>query len=504
MMQPARAGALALTALTLAGFFACSSDDGSGTPVGGDATAGSVASAGQNAVSGGNAGGSSAGTTGSGGVSNASGGAPLVGIAGTFGTSGSGPSCAGDITTAKLVPLDIYLMLDSSGSMLNTTSLLAPDKWTEVGDALVAFVGDDRSAGIGLGLQYFPLRMPGVPDICNADAQCGEGGPCTSKICYNVAAETGLFLDCEDETDCLYDTLLVPECLSLGDCSVDPDAYCFTEYPEETCDGGACTPTGFCTRTASCDAAAYAAAEVPIAELPGAAAALVSSLQAKEPDGKTPTAPALSGAIEHVKAWKAAHPDHTVVALLATDGLPTECFVDPLGTSEEGIAEVTAIAADGLAAGVQTFVIGVFTAAEEVQLGARANLNAVAMAGGTEQAFLVDASQDVAMQFLDALNEIRGARLSCEFQLPVADATREVDLSKVNVDFTNGTTTTRVPHVVSQSACDASRGGWYYDVAPSAGEPSRIIICPTSCQAFQAAQNGSVQIELGCATEVIE
>ena len=248
----------------------------------------------------------------------------------------------------------------------------------------------------------------------------------------------------------------------------------------------------------------YATPEVAIAELPAAEPALVASLQAKMPEGKTPTAPALQGAIEHVKSWKASHPDHTTIALLATDGLPTECFADPASSADEGVAEVVAIAADGRTDGVQTFVIGVFTQDEDLELGARQNLNRVAMAGGTDQAFIVDAGQDVAGQFLEALNVIRGARLSCEFKIPESDGTREVDLNKVNVDFTMGTTTTRVPRVNSLSACDPVRGGWYYDVDPSAGEPSRIIICPTSCQAFQAAQNASVQIELGCASEVIE
>jgi len=430
------------------------------------------------------------------------GGAPVVGIGGMLGSGGVAP-CAGETTKAELVPLDIYVMLDSSESMLSTTTLFGSDKWTEVGDALITFLNDGQSAGIGVGLQYFPIRLPTVPDLCSSDSACGEGGPCNSKICFNVATAVGALWPCESVNDCLFDTIDPPECITLGDCSSDPDAFCFLEYPEE-CVGGTCSLSGFCTRTASCDVATYGTPEVAIAELPGAAPALIASLEAKMPAGKTPTAPALSGAIEHVKSWKASHPDHTVVALLATDGLPTECFASASDTDEQAVAEVAQIAADGRADGVQTFVIGVFTQEEEVELGARRNLNAVAMSGGTEQAFIVDAGQDVSGQFLGALNEIRGSRLSCEFKIPESDGTREVDLTKVNVEFTTGTTTTRVPRVNGAGACDASRGGWYYDVEPSSGEPSRIIVCPTTCQVFQAAQNAAVQIELGCASEIIE
>jgi hypothetical protein len=67
-----------------------------------------------------------------------------------------------------------------------------------------------------------------------------------------------------------------------------------------------------------------------------------------------------------------------------------------------------------------------------------------------------------------------------------------------------GGATTRVPHVASEAACDATRGGWYYDVDPALSEPQRIIICPASCETFQNAQDASVEIELGCLTEIIE
>jgi hypothetical protein len=494
---------LALAALTLAGLSACSSGEDAGSGLGNEPAVGGAA--GQSSANGGKStsGGNSSSSGAGGAPASGVGGTQVIGISGSLGSSGSGPTCAGETTKAELVPLDIYLMLDSSGSMLNETTLLS-DKWTEVGEALVTFLRAPESAGIGVGLQYFPIRLAGVPDACTTDPACGEGGPCQLKACLNVALAINALFPCASDLECDFDTEFPAECVTLGDCSLDPGSVCFTEYADETCGGGSCTRAGFCTRTASCDVPTYATPEVAIAELPAAEPALVASLQAKMPEGKTPTAPALKGAIEHVKSWKASHPDHTTIALLATDGLPTECFVDPSSSADEGVAEVVAIAADGRTDGVQTFVIGVFTQDEDLELGARQNLNRVAMAGGTDQAFIVDAGQDVAGQFLEALNVIRGARLSCEFKIPESDGTREVDLNKVNVDFTMGATTVRVPRVNSLSACDPVRGGWYYDVDPSAGAPSRIIICPTSCQAFQAAQNASVQIELGCASEVIE
>ncbi|MND04728.1 hypothetical protein D3C83_251350 [compost metagenome] len=47
---------------------------------------------------------------------------------------------------------------------------------------------------------------------------------------------------------------------------------------------------------------------------------------------------------------------------------------------------------------------------------------------------------------------------------------------------------------------DASRcagGGWYYD-DPAA--PSRILLCPSSCDAVNDGSGGRVDIALGCET----
>ena len=192
-----------------------------------------------------------------------------------------------------------------------------------------------------------------------------------------------------------------------------------------------------------------------------------------------------------------------MVTLLATDGWPTECFMDEDPTDVEAIAEIAAVAEAGLRDGIQTFVIGVFSPADITQ-GARGNLDQIATAGGTEQAFVVDSSQDVTAQFLEALSAIRGDRLGCEFQVPASDQGRDVDFDRVNVDFTSGSTTTRIPRVNGQNSCDPARGGWYYDVEPTAGDPQRIIICPKSCSDFASASDASVQIELGCLSEIIE
>ena len=132
-------------------------------------------------------GGSSGGSSSSGGSGGDDGSAP-----GTFGgdaafSPDAFAACASSTQQAKELPLDLYLMLDTSGSM---DDLVADQKskWNAVVSAMTAFLNDPASAGIGVGLQYFPLTQAGVPTSCTASSQCGAAGPCF----FNACAVTGL------------------------------------------------------------------------------------------------------------------------------------------------------------------------------------------------------------------------------------------------------------------------------------------------------------------------
>jgi hypothetical protein len=72
--------------------------------------------------------------------------------------SGIGSSCATDTVTAMSTPLDIYIMLDQSGSMS------MDKKWPNVTSAIEAFVSQPNLTGISVGLQYFGLDS----DSCTA------------------------------------------------------------------------------------------------------------------------------------------------------------------------------------------------------------------------------------------------------------------------------------------------------------------------------------------------
>jgi len=370
------------------------------------------------------------GSTQSSGDPSGTGGDILSGTPGA-GAAGSGGGCVGTGSKAEKVPLDIFIMLDQSGSMGDN------NKWQNTTNAISAFVNSPEAAGIGVGLQYFglPPNMSvncSVP-FCTQDAECGDPlcGPCM------VIGPTGI-------------------CLGFGA-------------------GGD-----------SCNAADYATASVPIAPLPGNAGAITGSMGMHGPSTGTPTKPALQGAIDFAKVWAAdpmnQNPPHTVIVLLATDGIPESC--DTNG--------IDAVAAQGLADGIMTFVIGV---GDSLTI-----LNGIAAAGGSGQAYLVDANANAQAEFLAAMQDIQGKALPCAFGIPEPMQGDTIDYNEVNVEYTpsGGGMPQTIPKVNSEAECPPT-GGWYYD---DASPPSQIILCPASCDQLSADTEGEVNIVLGCTSIV--
>ena len=241
----------------------------------------------------------------------------------------------------------------------------------------------------------------------------------------------------------------------------------------------------------SCDPSIYAKPEIEISPLPAIGAMITASLaNHTKPNTSTPTPVALQGAINHATAWAKAHPADATIVILATDGDPTECgSMGNMETQAQYIAEVEAIAAAGVAATpkILTFVIGVGSST--------ANLNGIAMAGGTNTAFIVDTSQNITMQFLTALNKIRGAALGCTYKVPIP-MMGMTNFNLVNVQFTaSGGKPQLVGQCADKAHCPKSGDAWYYD---DPANPANIILCTTTCGTV--ATGGEVDVLTGCQT----
>ena len=167
------------------------------------------------------------------------------------------------------------------------------------------------------------------------------------------------------------------------------------------------------------------------------------------------------------------------------------------------IPGIAAIAAGGVSGtpAIKTFVIGVFTDADKAT--ATANLDALAAGGGTTKALIVTTGGNVAADFQAALDAIRGSALPCDYSIPVSMGGQQ-DFSKVNVQHTDGAGMQSVlPYKTNAAGCGTS-AGWYYDIDPAAGgTPTKITLCPTTCNTVKSESgNAKVEILLGCKTLV--
>lgn len=442
---------------------------------------------------------SSSGTSGTGTSGGASGNLGTS-SSGTSGTSGELGACGTTSQTAKQLPVDILVMLDASGSMMEKTGAggSGPTKWASVKTALNGFFADPKSAGLGVGLQIFPIEHPGAPATCTSNAQCTVGGVslgrCFLKACHPATA-TSSIVSCDTAGDCPGGAACYPlgACtqgiFTFGNCLVGDPMY-------GSCAVGSCkaNTTGSCDGT-ECVLADYSPAKVPIAALPGNAGSLTGAINGTAdppPNALTPTSVAVTSGIALAKAHATANPTHTVVLVLATDGFPTRCA--PLD-----IPGIAAIAAGGVSGTpkIKTFVIGVFTDADKAT--ATANLDALAAGGGTSKALIVTTGGNVAADFQKALDTIRGSTLPCEYAIPPSEAGQQ-DFDKVNVQHTDGGGKQELLGYKANAAACGTGPGWYYDVDPATGGmPTKIILCGATCDAVKV-ESGAAKIDilLGC------
>jgi hypothetical protein len=248
----------------------------------------------------------------------------------------------------------------------------------------------------------------------------------------------------------------------------------------------------------SCDAATYATPAVGIAPLNGNAQPITNAIGNLNPAGRTPTDPALQGALSYARSWAQRNPTHKVIVVLATDGAPN----DNCGSSPQAAAAVAASGVSGTPS-IQTYVIGVIgqgTGDGNCQNGPTQNcqfvqtLNGIAKSGGTGTAFIVNTTQNTQQQFQDAMNAIRNANgVGCIFSIPAPPSGKTVDLTKATVQYTPGTGAPQsLPWATGVSAC---KGSWYYD---SVTTPTDIHICPGICASINTDPKARVDVIVAC------
>jgi hypothetical protein len=456
------------------------------------------------------AGGAGGGNPGGGGGSTGAGGGvvpPLNLDAAAGGGSGGAPgvkpdaaggetaSCATETHQAKQTPLDVLLLVDSSGSMREGAG--ADTKWTLTRDALTAFWREPKSAGLGLGLQFFPAK--------GADRPCANDDACGVAVAIGTCGDTGVCAggpfsaarSCDPAAD-------LGTCPGGGACSITgrcagSGAGCAPIGMPCPGGGGMCMNRGSVCKnigTGSCEAVDYETPAVPIRPLPAGEAMLTGAIQDKDPVGHTPTLAAVQGALTHLRQHLGANPTHKAALVLFTDGLPLGCT----NNSSFTIGQAIGAAFMGTPS-ISTYALGVFSGTQAVT--AKSTLDGWARQGGTTESVVLSPTEMLTQRFLDTLNQIRGTALACDFSIPMPQM-GSLDYSKVNVRATGAAGPRDLLYVGSAARCNPTTGGWYYDVDPAMGKPTRVLICPASCQALQMDSSLRVDLVFGCATQVID
>ena len=438
-----------------------------------------------------------------GGVAGTGGTATGVGLEGGGGSGGVGgiimpiggnaPECVVFNSDAALAPLDLFFMLDSSGSMDFTTQG-GITKWQAVRTAFNQFVNDPESAKIGVGLSFFPIIDFNEPDICNAVSMpCGTPGNCKD---INVCPTS--FDTCDTDQDCADAGFPQDDCVPYGVCANAPQFPCLPTEPTFNCNGntGPCVQAGICWDHYTCESMPYAIPSFGVSQLPGAANGFINTIDSKIPDGATPTLPAIRGSVDGAIDFKNQNPAHTVVVVLTTDGLPTVCDPDlELPDETQAIQNLADVAASAFAQDIPVWVIGVFAPDEQAE--AQANLDAIALAGGTGTAFIMNTAGPVTDQFLAALNEVRANALSCEFELLPSNDPIDYEETWIRV-IDDNMNQTWIPRVAGPGSCPLDGHGFHYDVDVPPNTPNRIILCPFSCDEISSNPEQTIEVFSTC------
>jgi hypothetical protein len=356
---------------------------------------------------------------------------------GTGGAGGAGPVCETASSETELLPVYLAVAFDVSGSMGN---MQPPEwwydpklKWTPVAQAMRAFFADDEAQGI--------------------------------------SALMGLFPSSEAEDRCAAATYEDPEVPMTGLPSTAFDAV-LDDYEEQ----------------------------------------VGTPLESGAWRGRTPTLAAVQGIGTALDDLRAAEPEANFAMVLVTDGLPTGCDDDSLASVSDAIA---ALAAEG----VPTYVIGIQNPTEppaelppgwddwgnctvgpgggDTPCEPEDNLDALgqlAIAGGTEEALLLNTDDPTATQeeLTEAMLQIARASVSCNVPIPphpndgetfepdYVDVVAGLDGDDVRLDY--------------DETCELDLS-WHYD---DADNPTSIELCEETCAAVQADPNGSLTVQFLC------
>ncbi len=245
-------------------------------------------------------------------------------------------------------------------------------------------------------------------------------------------------------------------------------------------------------RTSSCFASDYQNLELSPVPVPARLDNITGEVGAHAPSTDGALSVAFAGAMNVTVELAAQNPTKKYAVVLMTGTELDVCSGTP----------PVATAAAGLMGGVETFVIS--TAAPSNTCAPNAvssavDLNAVAAAGGTQKANVLEPPSALRAPALAAIQAIANQFMPpappCAYDLGSAAPRPNEDVLVVGGNSTGDA----ILNPVSKGACDPNTGGWYFDDPKS---PTTVRLCDASCRALTASGALTV-ILIGCANPVL-
>lgn len=258
-------------------------------------------------------------------------------------------------------------------------------------------------------------------------------------------------------------------------------------FADDTSSGIAASLSFFPAEDDRCDAESYAPPDVAMTPLPSDVFAdAIDDVTPETSDdwrGGTPTLAVTQATLAMLDGLAGADPTGRYVFVLVSDGYPQGCDDDDdaIEATVEAVAEVSDR--------VLTYVVGV--ANPPGGPDTVTNLDQIAVAGGSGQAFIVETGNagQTAVDFKAAIEAIRSDVASCSLVIPESPDGQPLEPDRVNVTYD-------MMPLGYDPDCVTS-AGWRYD-DPDA--PTRIELCPGVCEDVRAEPGREVTIEFGCET----
>jgi hypothetical protein len=347
--------------------------------------------------------------------------------------------------------------------------------------------GSSGGGGLGSGgASGVPVRPPPPPpsgdggQACATASSAAQLEPVHLAFAFDVSGSMGKGDEPWHDKSLKWDPVVLATRTFFEDDASKGLTASLTFFPEDGDDDERCV------------ADAYVDPDVEMTDLPsedfGAAIDAIEPQSSDDWRGGTPTVFVMRGTHTFVQGYREDHRGRYAIVLV-TDGYPQGC-----DDADDTIEAVVAEAEDARGDEIDTYVIGVANPPIDDAPDTVSDLHAIAAAGGTEQAFLIDTGDPVATStaFTQAIAAIRETAVSCALAIPAPPDGQSFDKERVAVHYASGDGATRM---FTYDASCARDEAWHYDDPSS---PTQIELCESTCAEVQSDPAAAFEVEFAC------